>query len=126
IEKEYLYYKALTGRSLYRIAADRLLDDTLSDDQLGVYVEFVLDAGAADGLYICPRDYLYLTSLEDNAIKRITPQGSLETVIADPRIEWPDSFAFGPDGYIYFTTSQIHLGAEREVPFKIFKFNPKL
>lgn len=126
VENEYLYYKALTGRSLYRIAAPRLLDENLTEEQLGTCVEFVKEVGATDGLYICPRDYLYLTVIEDDAIKRITPQDSLETVIADPRIEWPDSFAFGPDGYIYFTVSQLHLGVERQVPYKIFKFNPKL
>ena len=126
VKNEFLYYKALTGRSLYRIATHWLLDETLSEEQLGEKVEFVSETGATDRLYICPRDYLYLTAIEDDAIKRITPQGVLETVIADPRIEWPDSFAFGPDGYIYFTVSQIHLGAERQVPYKIFKFNPKL
>lgn len=125
-EHEYLYYQALTGRTLYRIATKWLLDDMITDSELGEKVEFVSRLGAADGIFMGPDNNLYLTAIEDNAIKRITPQGVLEIVIKDPRIEWPDSFAFGPDGYIYFTISQIHLGAARQQSYKIFKFNPTL
>ena len=28
-------------------------------------------------------------------------------LIQDPRLRWPDTFAQGPDGAIYFTTSHI-------------------
>ena len=123
---EYVYYQALTGRTLYRIAAEYLCDETLSETQLAEKVERVAESGAADGILFCPRGYIYLSAIEDNAIRRITPEGKLETVIQDPRIKWADSFAFESGGDIYFTISQIHLGSSRQEPFKIYKFNPTL
>jgi len=123
---EYVYYQALTGRTLYRIATQWLLDESLSESQLADKVEKFAESGAADGIIICHHGNLYLSSIEENAIKRITPSGEIETVIKDPRIKWPDSFAFQKDGHIYFTISQIHLGASRQEPFKIYKFNPFL
>jgi hypothetical protein len=43
-------------------------------------------------------------------------------VVKDERIVWPDSFALGPDGAVWFTTAQIHLGPNPETPYRIFKF----
>jgi sugar lactone lactonase YvrE len=37
------------------------------------------------------------------------PDGKIETVVKEQRLEWPDTFAWDPDGNnIYFTTSAIH------------------
>ena len=53
-----------------------------------------------------------------------------ETLVQDNRISWPDSFAVGPDRYLYFTTSHIHLiprfnqGVDRRTgPYHIYKIN---
>jgi len=123
---EYVYYQALTGRTLYRIATSWLRDITLNEAQLAEKVERVAESGAADGILYCSCGYIYLSAIEDNAIRRIDADGKLETVIQDPRIKWADSFAFETGGYIYFTISQIHLGSVRQEPFKIFKFNSAL
>jgi hypothetical protein len=40
-------------------------------------------------------------------VKRLLPDGSVETVVQDERLRWPDSFAQGPDGTIYITSSHI-------------------
>ncbi|MCD2517020.1 major royal jelly family protein [Massilia sp. G4R7] len=65
-----------------------------------------------DGLWIGRGgDTLYLTSIEDNAIKarRLSqgPDGALRTVVRDPRLRWPDTFSQGPDGALYVTSSRI-------------------
>jgi len=121
---DFLYYQALSGRSLYRINTEALRDLSLSEDALGQKVEFVTRSGASDAIEFDPRGNLYLTSLEFNAIRRYTPQGNLEVVIQDPQLKWPDSFAITKEGIVYVTTSQLHLGNSRTEPYKIFRLVP--
>jgi len=120
----YLYYQALTARTLYRIETRWLLDPALPEAQLGAKVESMGRTGAADCIEFGPDDYLYLTAIEDNAIKTFAALDRAETVVKDKRLLWPDSIARGGDGYMYVTTSQIHLGAGASEPYRIFKFKP--
>lgn len=43
------------------------------------------------------------------------------------KLHWPDSFAFGPDGDLYVTTSKIHLEATgtRQRPFRVLRVKAK-
>ncbi len=116
-----LYYQALTGRSLYRISIDNLLDTSLSDSVLESRVELVGQTGAADGIICGPDGRIYLSSLEDNSIKAVDADGMAEVIVSDSLLSWSDSFAFGPDGTLYVTTSQIHKGTDPGIPYRIFK-----
>lgn len=122
--REYLYYQALTGRNLYRVPVKSLLDEKLSDGDLGKKVEHVAQSCVADGIEFGADGKLYLTSLEDSSIKRLASDHSLETVIKDNQLIWPDSLAVAPDSSIYVTTSQINLGPSPKTPYKLFKFKP--
>ncbi len=123
-DKNYLYYQALTGRSLYRIRTCFLQDENISAANLEKKVEFVAKTGAADGLEFDANGNLYISSLERNAICLFTPENILKIAIEDERIAWPDSFAISKDGIVYFTTSQIHLGNNISMPYRIFKIVP--
>jgi len=102
-----LYWQALTGRTLYRIAT-RALDDTkLSGKELEGRVERVGENGVSDGLLMDKQGRIYISALEENAIKRREANGQVHTLIADPRLRWPDTFSEGPDGAIYVTASRI-------------------
>ncbi len=128
-EGEYLYYHALTARTLYRIKTSFLKDPKLLDRDLTAHVERVAETGAVDGMIMDADNNLYLTALEENAIKRYRANGDiLETIVKDDRIQWPDSMAISPDDYLYFTASQIHLMPrfnfgkdKRLLPYKFFK-----
>ncbi len=129
-EGRYLYYHALTGKTLYRINTKLLREEGISPAVLGSKLENLGDTGAVDGMAMDHNKNVYLSVLEENAIKRYRPDGNIETLIKDDRILWPDSFALGADGYLYFTTSQIHLmprfnqGVDRRTsPYRIFKIN---
>lgn len=123
---DYLYFQALTGRTLYRIETRWLRDAQLSDKELEKKVETLGVTGAADGLAFGPDGKLYLTALEENAIKRYDPATrTLSVVATDTRLSWPDTLAFGPDGSLYVTTSQIHQGMGRTEPYRIFRVTPE-
>jgi sugar lactone lactonase YvrE len=127
----YLYYHALTARTLYRIKASVLKDIKLSEEQLAGHVEKVVETGAVDGMLMDSDNNLYLTALEENAIKRYRPDGdTLDTIIQDELIQWPDSMGISPDDELYFTASQIHRMPrfnygkdERILPYKLFKIS---
>ncbi|MCI0512836.1 major royal jelly family protein [candidate division KSB1 bacterium] len=120
-DRDYLYYQALRGHTLYRIKTQWLHDFSVTEAQLAAHVEVVARTGIADGIEFDSAGNLYFTALEHNAIRRLTPTGTLETVIQDSQLKWPDSFSITPQGVIYVTTSQLHLGPNRTEPYRIFK-----
>jgi sugar lactone lactonase YvrE len=130
---QYLYYHALTGRTLYRIRTDYLRDSTLNESQIASRVEKLGQDCATDGMIMDRAGNLYLTCVEENAIMARQFSGSsnspaLMIVAQDQRLQWPDSMSIGSDGYLYVTASQFHLipiiaeGKDlRKSPYMIFK-----
>jgi len=108
----WLYWKALTGHTLYRIQTAALTGKGLAGADVSSHVQAYGKVGPTDGLWIGRgTDTLYVTSIEDSAIKARDlsegPDGRLRTVLQDPRLRWPDTFSQGPDGSLYVTTSRI-------------------
>jgi sugar lactone lactonase YvrE len=125
---QFLYWQALTGKTLYRLPVSALTDATLSEASLAETVERVGETGVADGLWMDAADNLYVTSPEDNALKLRRPDGSMATVVRDDRLRWPDSLAEGSDGTIFVTSSHIqdmaqyHQGGNaRTEPYALWK-----
>lgn len=106
---EYLYYHALTARTLYRIKTAYLRDPQLGEADLARHVERVAETGAADGMLMDGSGNLFITSLEDHAVKGYRPGKRVSIVVQDGLLHWPDSLAVSPDGYLYITDSQINL-----------------
>jgi len=123
----WLYWKPLTGTTLYRIQTAALTGSGLAGEDLASQVQAYGKVGPTDGFWIGRRadtdsDTLYITSIEDNAIKARKlsrgPSAGLRTVVQDPRLRWPDTFSQGPDGSLYVTTSRIQDSAffNRDAP----------
>ena len=130
-DNEYLYYQPLMGDTLYRVATAKLRDENLSKGDLSKAVEKVMTIFPCDGYWMDKGGNLFLSDLRDGAIQKRTPEGKIELVCSDPRIEWPDSFAMGPDGALYFSCSHIHHAPQynggksaRTMPYAIYKVTP--
>jgi sugar lactone lactonase YvrE len=128
-DNQYLYYRALSGHSLYRIKTAVLRNAALGAAQVAAAVEKLPEAPACDGMEIDSKNNLYLTGFENGEILRRTPDGKTETVVKEDRLQWPDTFAWDPDGKtIYFTDSQLDKSAnwnkgvgQPHVPYRIYK-----
>jgi len=122
----WLYWKPLTGTTLYRIQTAALIGNGLSGEDVGGQVQPYGKVGPTDGLWIGRgTETLYLSSIEDNAVKArdlaAGPDGRIRTVVQDPRLRWPDTFSQGPDGSLYVTGSRIQDSAffNRDAPLAL-------
>ncbi|WP_043622926.1 L-dopachrome tautomerase-related protein [Nonomuraea candida] len=103
-----LYYCPLLSRSLYSVSADALTDPSLSEEEIAATVAYEGDrGGAADGLESDDAGRVYMTNWEHNAVLRRHPDGTMETLVHDPRLLWPDTLSV-TDGYVYVTANQLH------------------
>jgi len=108
-QRGWLYYHALAGATIYRIKTAALIDESLTPEQLAAKVERLGPTPKPDGMLEGRDGTVYLAAFEEDAIARFDPTTKkTTTVIADPRLQWPDTMAWGPDGKLYVTTSQIH------------------
>lgn len=117
----YLYYHALTGKNLYRIATADLLNKALSPDSLGKKVELLAETGAVDGMLFGSDGWLYLTTIETNSLSRYGTDGTIEVVVRDAKLSWPDAISRGARGQLYLTTSQVHRWGEPKGPYRLFR-----
>jgi len=109
---EYLYWQAIKGDTLYRIATKVLIEQGLQGQDVGDAVEEYGINGVNDGLII-PKggNTMLLTSVQDDAIKArdldAGPGAEARLLVQDERLRWPDTFTQGPDGAVYVTSSHI-------------------
>lgn len=128
---EWLYYGALNGSFLYRVALSDLTNAAIPDAQLAARVERVAKKPLSDGLSMDSAGNVYGTDVEHGAIFRITRDGDLETLLRTDRLRWPDALSFGPDGWLYIADSaladvvlQTREHMKYRGPYKIFRIKP--
>lgn len=128
-DRQWLYFKPLSDKKLYRVRTADLRNPDLTPRELASRVR---DLGAmftaCDGMIFDPKGNLYMGDLENNAIMRVPRDLRSATVIEDKRLLWPDTFSWFPDGALCVTCSQIqnmascHDGLDtRTTPYVIYK-----
>ncbi|MDO7873473.1 L-dopachrome tautomerase-related protein [Hymenobacter sp. ASUV-10] len=124
----YLYYRAINQTKLYRIPTEALRNAALKPAEVAARVEEVGETGVSHGMIADRAGNVYLSDSPAQAIRYVTPAGSLETLVRDGRLSWPDTFAVGPDGYLYVTCSQINRtpkwnsGVDKvQYPFRLYR-----
>jgi sugar lactone lactonase YvrE len=131
-----LYYRPISSRRLYSVSTDALLDPAMGDAQVAATV---IDHGRTvitDGMESDAQGRLYLTDVENNAVRRLTPSRRAggdrsargEVLVSDPRLLWPDTLSLGADGYLYVTSNQLHRQPQfnngrdlRQKPYSLFR-----
>ena len=126
-----LYWQAIKGKTLYSIPTAALRSPVAA---LGPQVTKVGENGPADGLEISRHDgRMYVTSPEDDSVKVRDlgkPGSKPVTIVHDARLRWPDTFAEGPDGTMYVTSSHIQdsaffkAEAPAALPTELWSFKP--
>ncbi len=124
----YLYYRPITQTKLFRIATEYLINPALSAAELASHVEEMAETGVSHGMIADAKGNIYLTDSPAKAVRYLTPDRRLETLARDSRFLWPDTFAVGPDGYLYMTAAQIHRtkrynnGQDKvDYPFRLYR-----
>lgn len=129
---EYLYYAPLNGGWVYRVKIDDLIDESLSDAQLGVKIEKYAVKPNAGGLSIDADDNLYFTAVESTYVGIIPADTRrFRAYASHPDLQWPDGVSYSPDGYMYVSAAQLgqlppfNDGTNHSsAPYYIFKFKP--
>ena len=106
---ETIYYCAINATRLYAVSTAAMRDKTRSDSQVAATVRAVTGKMPSDGLESDAEGRVYMTDPVTDSIHRWDPAtGLVETLVHDPRILWPDTMSLADDGYLYFTSNQLH------------------
>ncbi|KAF6573617.1 gluconolaconase [Paenibacillus sp. EKM212P] len=123
-----IFFCPLTSRHLYSISTEALRDRTIPDFNLRYHVQYWGEKGASDGLITDAKGNVYAGDYENDSIRKIFPNGIMETIAHDPRILWPDTFSIGPDQYLYVIVNQLHRQARfhygkdlRQKPYSLLR-----
>jgi len=105
---EYLYWGAMSGTSIYRIKTTYLNNVRFDDSELTANVERYGEKPISDGITIDDAGNVYITSITDDSIGIIQPEGTYKTLFKNEGLSWPDGFAVGADNYVYVTINELH------------------
>lgn len=107
-EMKWIYYGAMGGHKIYRIAAEAVANEALSNNELSAKIEFYANKPKTDGFKVGEKGEVYVTDIEHNAVGVATPKGY--TILAQDKdlLSWPDGVALSKDGYLYIVANQLH------------------
>jgi streptogramin lyase len=127
----YFYFQPSGGPLLMRIETRLLNDFSIPDSLLSKAIEPMGRGPFNAGMTMAADGSIYFSDIELGGISRRFPDGHFEVVARGPAgiLIWPDASRLGPDGYLYFPSSQINRFAgnsstgksELQFPFYLFK-----
>jgi sugar lactone lactonase YvrE len=128
---EWLYFAPVTSLNMYRVRTADLRNEQMSAGELAGRVETWAEKTMSDGITMDLAGNLYLTDPEHSALVLLRPDLTLETLIKDDLLRWPDGFSWGPDGWLYVSCSALHqvIGMppwtyDDHAPYQIFRLKP--
>ena len=104
----WLYLAALNGGSVWRVRTTDLLDEKLAPAELATRVESHASRPPGNGLVAGDDGRVVLTDVEGHSLRITAPSGQT-VLVKDPRLQWPDGLARGPEDWVYVTVNQLDL-----------------
>lgn len=124
-DNQYFYFRAINQTKLYRIKTSDLADPNA---ELSSKVETVAETGVCHGMTADTKGNIFISDSQAQAIKYVSPDGQVHTLVQDARISWPDSLGISTDGYLYFSCSQLNRGPQynngedkTDYPYRVYK-----
>jgi sugar lactone lactonase YvrE len=125
---DYLYYKTITDKQLFRIKTSALRDSTLSGQQLAGQVEDLGEFAHTDGMIFDTKGNLYLGDPISYNVVQLNPDLKPHVWLQSKELIWPDTYTISRDGYLFITTSQIQKQPDyndginkRNSPYMVYK-----
>lgn len=105
----WVYFGALSGKSVYRIDAAMLADETMDDAALAKVVEFWCAKPPCDGFDVDAAGNVYITDIGRSAIGVASPAGYRVLLEDKERLGWPDGVELDAEGrWLYISSNQLH------------------
>jgi hypothetical protein len=104
----WLYLAALNGGTVWRVRTADLLDPALTAEELATRVESHAERPPGNALVAGDDARVVVTDVEAHALRVTGPSGQA-LLVQDPRLQWPDALARGPEDWIYVTVNQLNL-----------------
>lgn len=104
----WFYYQPCSG-PLARIETRWLDDPSISAADLAKHAKIWIDTPTSGGTAIDSDGNIYYGDAENRSILKITPDGSVSTLIADPRLIWSDAMWIDRKGFLWIPATQQNL-----------------
>ena len=104
----FLYLAPLNGGTVWRIRTADLLDGALGPKELSTRVEPYAERPSGTGLVAGDDGRVVVADVEGHALRITSPSGQA-VLVEDPRLQWPDGLASGPEDWVYVTVNQLNL-----------------
>lgn len=126
----YLYFQPASG-PLARIETRWLDDPSVPPDVLGDRVEPWLDTPTTGGTAMDAAGTIYLNDVERRRILTISPEGQVNTLIADPRLVWADAMWIDCEGYLWIPAAQLNrtpelAGGKQSVDYPVWIYKLRI
>ncbi|MFI9386677.1 L-dopachrome tautomerase-related protein [Kutzneria sp. NPDC052558] len=105
-DHRWLYYGPLEG-PWSRISTALLDDPTVPAATLAAHVQPWADLPPTGGTAIDRAGNLYFSDLAHNSVNRRAPDGTVTTVVQDPRLHWTDALFLTPDNRLWLPVPQL-------------------
>jgi len=106
-DRNTMYFGAMNGITWYQVSAE-LFREGASDYSISNAIKIAGPKPVSDGAATDHNGHHYFTNINHNGIDRLSATGDLQPIIRDPKIDWADNVAVGPNGDLFINVNQLH------------------